>query len=150
MKPKYYKVKSMHSSHKNQLGKYVGSFIAQGEKYHTLKFVGQEFRSYPARNLREYVSNSFSTRGIMEIIKEVLHGTHKDKFKHIKISSNPQCIMEIMIEALYGPHKDKFEHIKLFNFKDKKSKEGSEVKKDIFKILDYLYSEIEKLKKERR
>lgn len=54
MKTKYYKVKSKSSSHKNQIGKFVNSFIEKGEEYHTLRFNEEEFRSYPSKNLKEF------------------------------------------------------------------------------------------------
>ena len=47
----YYKILSQGSSHKGDLGNYVGGFQYNDESYYTLKLKKEGFRSYPARNL---------------------------------------------------------------------------------------------------
>ena len=86
MKKKYYKVKSMHSSHKNEIGEYMGSFMENCEEYYTLRFDGRGFRSYPSRNLVEHYYNYFSTKEIIRMIDNAmnLYSPKKEKPKKKK------------------------------------------------------------------
>ena len=117
MKTTYYKVNSRSSSHKGQIGKRVGSFMVEGEKYHTLRFDGQGFRSYPVRNLKEYFVPVFDTASLIAMMKKA--------------------------EKMFSPKKEKVEKLKRFEDFEKQGGIYSDI---IEKAFDYLAGETEKLK----
>jgi len=137
-KNKYYKVKSQLSSHKDLIGKYMSSFMEQGEKHYTLRFDGQEFRSYPSRNLREYSLNFFSTKDIIAMMREAekMFRPKKEKVKH-KIKRFKDFIS--YTEVANREHCFAIDENKIYNVAMWKMN-------NILDMLDYLAGETEKLK----